>query len=167
MALIIYLTGLSLSKIPAVQSWTADVLSQSLSEYFETKILIEDVRPGLFNRLIIDNVKVYDQKDSLMLNAARIATKIRILPLLNKKIHIDNAQIIGANIALYKTDNNSPLNCQFLIDKLSKKDKSPKSKVNVQIGALLARRSSVRYDMHAAPETPQRINNNHLHINNI
>ena len=167
MALIIYLTGLSLSKIPAVQSWTADVLSQSLSEYFETKIFIEDVRPGLFNRLIIDNVKVYDQKDSLMLNAARIATKIRILPLLNKKIHIDNAQIIGANIALYKTDNNSPLNCQFLIDKLSKKDKSPKSKVNVQIGALLARRSSVRYDMHAVPETPQHINHNHLHINNI
>ena len=125
MALIIYLTGLSLSKIPAVQSWTADVLSQSLSEYFETKIFIEDVRPGLFNRLIIDNVKVYDQKDSLMLNAARIATKIRILPLLNKKIHIDNAQIIGANIALYKTDNNSPLNCPLLIDKLSKKDKSP------------------------------------------
>jgi hypothetical protein len=167
LALIIYLTGLSLSKIPAVQSWAAGVLSQSLSEFFETRVLIEDVSPGLFNRLIIDNVKVYDQKDSLMLNAARIAAKIRILPLLNKKVHIDNAQIIGADIVLYKNDDNSPLNCQFLIDKFSKKDKETKPKANIQIGALLARRSTVRYDMYAAQETPQTINLNHLYAKDI
>ena len=92
---IIYLIGLSLSKIPAVQSWTADVLSQSLSDYLETKVIIKDVSPGLFNRVIIDNIKIYDRNDSLMLNASRIAAKINLLPLLDKKVQIDNAQIIG------------------------------------------------------------------------
>ena len=99
---IIYLIGLSLSKVPAVQSWTADVLSKSLSDYLETKVIIKDVSPGLFNRVIIDNVKIYDRNDSLMLNASRIAAKISLLPLLDKKVQIDNAQIIGADIKLYK-----------------------------------------------------------------
>ena len=163
---IIYLIGLSLSKIPAVQSWTADVLSQSLTDYLGTTVRIGDVRPGLFNRLIIDNVKVYDQRDSLMLNAARVAAKIRILPLLEKRVHIDNAQIIGADITLYKTDTDTPLNCQFLIDKFSKKDDT-KSKTSIQIGTLLTRRSSLHYDIYNTPETPQKINLKHLSLNKI
>ena len=167
MVIIVYLTGLSLSKIPAVQSWTARKLSKSLTEYLETKVLIGDVSPGLFNRLIIDDVQVYDQNDSLMLDAARIAAKIRILPLLEKKVHIDNAQIISANISLYKADKETPLNCQFLIDKFSKKDKKDKPKPNIQIGTLLARRSSMRYDLLSSPETPQKFNINHLAVSDI
>lgn len=164
---IIYLIGLSLSKIPAVQSWTAGVLSQSLTDYLETKVIIKDVSPGLFNRLIIDNVKIYDQNDSLMLSASRIAAKISLLPLLDKKVQIDNAQIIGADINLYKANAETPLNCQFLIDKFSKKDKDTKPKANIQIGTLLTRRSSVRFDVWDKPETPDRFNFNHLSINNI
>ena len=98
----------------------AEVLSQSLTDYLGTTVCIGDVRPGLFNRYIIDNVKIYDQKDSIMLSATRIAAKIRMLPLFEKNIYIDNAQIIGANITLYKTDIKTPLNCQFLIDKFKK-----------------------------------------------
>ena len=131
MVLIVYLTGLSLSKIPAVQNWAADVVSRSLTDFLGTNVMIGNVRPGLFNRLIIDDVKVYDQNDSLMLSAARMAAKIRILPLLEKQVHIDNAQLIGADISLYKADPESPLNCQFLIDKFSKKDDKP-SKPNIQ-----------------------------------
>ena len=166
LVLIIYLIGLSLSKIPVVQSWTADVLSQSLTNFLGTTVRIGDVSPGLFNRLIIDNVKVYDQNDSLMLNASRVAAKIRILPLLEKKVHIDNAQIIGADIKLYKTNTETPLNCQFLIDKFRKKENS-QPKTDIQIGTLLARRSSVRYNQWNMPETPKHFNPNHLIVKNI
>lgn len=164
---IIYLIGLSLSKIPAVQSWTADVLSKSLTDYLETKIIIKDVSPGLFNRVIIDNVKIYDRNDSVLLNASRIAAKIRLLPLLEKKVQIDNAQIIGADINLYKKDAGTPLNCQFLIDKFSKKDKDNKNKANIQIGTLLTRRSSVRFNVWDKPETPQQFNPHHLSVKDI
>ena len=120
LVLIICLIGLSLSKIPAVQSWSAELISQSLTDFLGTTVRIGNVSPGLFNRLIIDDIRVYDQKDSLMLSAARMAAKIRILPLLEKEVHIDNAQLIGADIMLYKDDGGSPLNCQFLIDKFKK-----------------------------------------------
>ena len=164
---VIYLTGLSLSKIPAVQSWTADVLSKSLTDYLETKVIIKDVSPGLFNRVIIDNVKIYDRNDSVLLNASRIAAKIRLLPLLDKKVQIDNAQIIGADINLYKKDAGTPLNCQFLIDKFSKKDKDDKSKAYIQIETLLARRSSLHYNIWDAQKTPQSITPHHLSISKI
>lgn len=167
LVLIIYLIGLSLSKIPAVQSWTADVVSRSLANYLGTTINIGNIRPGLFNRLIIDDVKIYDQKDSLMLNAARLAAKIRILPLLEKEVHIDNAQLIGADITLYKVDSKSQLNCQFLIDKLSKKEKDKEAKTNIQIGTLLVRRSTLRYNVWDVAPTPQKLNLNHLSVSNI
>jgi hypothetical protein len=164
--LIVYLTGLSLSKIPAVQNWTAEVLSKSLRDFLGTNIIIGNVRPGLFNRVIIDDVKVYDQQDSLMLSAARVAVKIRILPLLEKEVHIDNAQLIGANITLYKADAKSQLNCQFLIDKLSKKEKDD-SKPNIQIGTLLVRRTALKYNVWDTAPTPHRFNHNHLSFKNI
>ncbi|MBR4644656.1 MAG: translocation/assembly module TamB [Bacteroidaceae bacterium] len=144
----------------------AEVLSQSLTDYLGTTVCIGDVRPGLFNRYIIDNVKIYDQKDSIMLSATRIAAKIRMLPLFEKNIYIDNAQIIGANITLYKTDIKTPLNCQFLIDKFKKKDNNTQ-KATIQIGTLLVRRSAMRYDEWNMPETPQRFNFRHLSVNNI
>lgn len=166
MVLIVYLIGFSLSKIPTVQSWAAEVVSNSLTEFLGTKVEIGNVSPGLFNRLIIDNVKIYDKQDSLMLSAARIAAKIRTLPLIEKKVHIDNAQLIGANISLYKADAKSQLNCQFLIDKFSKKEKDD-SKPNIQIGTLLVRRSALRYNVWDAAPTPYKFNHNHLSVSNI
>ncbi len=166
LALIIYLIGFSLSKIPAVQSWTAEVVSNSLAEFLGTKVEIGNVSPGLFNRLIIDDVKVYDQQDSLMLSAARMAAKIRILPLIEKKVHIDNAQLIGAKISVYKADTKSQLNCQFLIDKFSKKEKDD-SKPNIQIGTLLVRRSTLKYNVWDKAPTPHKFNPNHLSVRNL
>ena len=120
--MVVYLIGLSLSKIPTVQNWTAEIISKSLTDYIGTTVNIGHVQPGLFNRLIIDDVKIFDKNDSLMLSAARIAAKIRIMPLFEKKVHIDNAQIIGAHITLYKKDTNSQLNCHYLIDKFRKEN---------------------------------------------
>ena len=166
LVLIICLIGLSLSKIPAVQSWSAELISQSLTDFLGTTVRIGNVSPGLFNRLIIDDIRVYDQKDSLMLSAARMAAKIRILPLLEKEVHIDNAQLIGADIMLYKDDGGSPLNCQFLIDKF-KKDRKETSRTNIQIGTLLVRRTSLRYDVRNTTPTPHRFNPHHLSVSNI
>lgn len=167
LALIIYLIGLSISIIPAVQGWAADVLSQSLTGYFGSTVSVGHISPGLFNRLIIDDVKVYDQHDSLMLSASRIAAKIKILPLIDKDIRIDNAQIIGANISLYKSDVESPLNCQFLIDKLSQNKTDETTQPDIKIGTLLMRRSAVQYNVWNIPQTPEKFNINHLSVNNI
>ena len=167
LVLFVYLIGLSLSKIPAVQSWTAELVSNSLTDFLGTTVKIGNVSPGLFNRIIIDDVKIYDQKDSLMLSAARMAAKIRILPLVEKKIHIDNAQLIGAKISLYKTEAKSQLNCQFLIDKFSKNDDENKTKPNIQIGTLLVRRSTLRYNVWDTAHTPHRFNPNHLSVRSL
>lgn len=166
LVIVICLTGLSLSRIPAVQSWSAKVLSQSLTDYLGTTVRIGNVSPGLFNRLIIDNVRIYDRQDSLMLSASRMAAKIRILPLLEKQVHIDNAQLIGAHITLYKAHDEAPLNCQFLIDKFSKKEEKS-TRTDVRIGTLLVRRSTLRYNILDAAPTPRLFNPRHLSVSNI
>ena len=50
----------------------------------------------------LDNVKLYDLSDTLMLRASRIAAKIDLMQLPRKKIRIPAAQIIGAQAKLYK-----------------------------------------------------------------
>lgn len=119
----------------------------------------------MLGRVILDNVRLYDQRDTLMLQASRIAAKVNLLPLVEKKIRIDNAQLIGMQATLYK-DGDAPCNFQFLIDAFSSKD-STSTPLDLGIGGLVVRRGEVRFDRLEKPLTPGKLNPNHLHIKNL
>ena len=87
---------LALCNIPFMQNWGAKTASGFLAEKLQTKVEIERIKLGIFNRVIVDGVKLYDKQDTLMLDIARLAAKVEILPLLKHKIRIDNAQLFGA-----------------------------------------------------------------------
>lgn len=162
----IYILLLTLSAIPAVQRWAGKTLSTVLEEKIGTKARIENVSIGMMGRVILDNVKLYDQKDSLMLDISRIAAKVEIAPLLNKTVRINNAQLIGAKAKLYQEKENEPMNFQFLLDAFASKD-TTSSPLDLQIGTLLVRRSSIRLDKLYCEETPGIFSPNHIHINDL
>ena len=94
-----YLMLLALCNIPFMQNWGAKTASGFLAEKLQTKVEIERIKLGIFNRVIVDGVKLYDKQDTLMLDIARLAAKVEILPLLKHKIRIDNAQLFGAKLS--------------------------------------------------------------------
>ena len=92
----------------------------------------------MLGRVVLDNVKLYDRQDTLMLQASRIAAKVDLMPLIEKKIRISGAQLIGAKAKIYK-DGDQPFNFQFLIDAFSKNE-STTTPLDLKIDAVVVRR---------------------------
>lgn len=126
------------------------------------------MRLNMLGHVILDNVKLYDRQDTLMLQASRIAAKIDFAPLFRKKIRISAAQLIGAKANLYK-DGDALFNFQFFIDAFSSKD-TTSSPLDLKIGALVIRRGEVRFNM--LGKTPakgkgSKFDTNHLHLTDL
>ena len=162
-----YFLAIMVFSIPAVQRRVNLRISDFLTEQLGAKAEIGHTRFRIPNRLIIDEVKLYDRSDTLMLQANRLAAKIEILPLFNNKIHINNAQLIGAKVKLYKTTADAPHNFQFLIDKFASKDTTSKKNIDLKIGSVILRQCSIRYDVQDRPHSKGIFNPNHLDLQDI
>ena len=123
------------------------------------------MRLNMLGHVILDNVKLYDKRDTLMLQASRIAAKVDLLPLVEKKIRVSGAQLIGAKAKLYK-DGEEPFNFQFLVDAFSKQDSTP-TRLDLGISALVVRRGEVRFDRLDKPSKPDHFNPDHLHLSDL
>ena len=89
-----------------------------MEDKIESKVSIGNLRLNMLGRVILDNVKLYDRQDTLMLQASRIAAKVDLIPLIDKKIRISGAQLIGTKAKIYK-DGDEPFNFQFIVDAFS------------------------------------------------
>ena len=161
----IYLTLLLLTSLPTFQRWGADYASRLLADKAGCKVSIGALKMSLLGRANLDNVKLYDQRDTLMLQVPRIAASIDLLPLVEKKIRISGAQLIGAKARLYKDGEAAP-NFQFLVDAFSSKDTTT-TPLDLAIRALVVRRGEVRFDRLDKSETPGKFNPNHLHVKDL
>ena len=163
----IYTILIILSHIPTIQRFMGSQAAAFLSEELETKVQIGRVDVGFFNRLIIDDVKIYDQRQKTLLNAKRISAKISITDLFHDKITVKSAQLFGCEALLYQLSKDTPMNCQFLIDKLSSDEKEEEKPLNLQINSLIIRNGKLSYHRYDVAPTPQQLNVNHLEINKI
>ena len=161
----LYLAVLLLTSLPAFQRWGAGQASRLLTDKTGGRVSIGNMRLNVLGHIILDNVELYDQRDTLMLQASRIAAKMDLMPLVEKKIRISGAQLIGARATLCK-DGEAPYNFQFLVDAFSSKD-TTSSPLDLQLGALVVRRGEVRFDRLDQPTTPGKFNPNHLHIKDL
>lgn len=165
MLAIIYLSLLLLTSLPAFQRWSAGVASRYLEDKIESRVSIGNLRLNLLGRVILDNVKLYDRRDTLMLQSSRIAAKVDLIPLIDKKIRISGAQLIGTKAKIYK-DGDEPFNFQFLVDAFSKKD-TTSTPLDLKIGALVVRRGDLRFDLLDKPANPSKFDPNHLHLSDL
>ena len=131
--------------IPAAQQWAGSLASSALKELWNWDISIGRIRFGLLNRVIIDDINLKDQNDSTMLHASRLAAKIDIMPLLEGRISIANAQLFGTQAQLYQATPEEKPNFQFIIDTFASNDTTSKP-LNLHIGSVLLRRVEVSWD---------------------
>lgn len=164
----IYLLTITAVHIPIVQDYLGSQTAKALACALDTKVCIGRINLGMFNRIVIDNVTVDDQRGKPLLIANRLAVRINLAELISQgKIVINTAQIFGAKIALYQPGGNVPANYQFALDRLSSKDKGGPSSINLHIGSLIMRNASVSYDCWDRPQTRGKFNPAHLSFSNI
>ena len=122
----LYILLIMLLHIPAFQSYMGKKAGDLLSDKFGTEVKVGRINIGLFNRVIVDDVRMKDQSGQEMIRASRLSTTIDLIPLFNGKISISSAQLFGLQGTFYKKDALSKPNFQFALDSLASKA-SPKT----------------------------------------
>ena len=154
-------------RMPQTQEFLGKKISSLLAKELGTEVIIGNVDLGFLNRIIIDDVLIYDQAHREMLRIGRLSTKIEYLPLAEGKIVISSAQMFNAQALLYKKNEQTPANYQFVLDALSSNDTTSNAPLNLRINSFIMRHSRIRYDQHDAKITPHKLNTHHLLIDNL
>ena len=154
-------------RIPQVQHYLGAKASQIVGEKLGTKVEVGQIDLGFLNRLILDDVVIYDQQHQPMVTAARITARVDISALGVGKISISSAQLFGAHFQLYKPTEDAQTNFQFALDSLASKDTTNHTPLDLRINSLIVRRSSVSYHQLDEIDTQDRLNIKHLNVSNI
>lgn len=162
-----YLMLIGILQLPFAQAFIGKQVGNALESKLGTKTEIGRINLGLLNRIIIDDVLLYDQSQKKMLQASRLSVKLNIIELISSgKIQVSSAQLFGTRAFLYKENPKATPNFQFVIDSLSSKKDEP-SNLDIRIQSLIIRNGSVKYDILNAPKTPGKFNPSHIDISNI
>lgn len=162
-----YVSLIVLIQLPFMQRWIGEAVAGALSSKLGTEVSVGRVDLGFFNRLIIDDVVIKDLQHEDMLTARRLSVKVELLPLFNGRVSISSAQLFGARMMLYRDSAGATPNYQFALDALTSKEQEEPSKLDLHVGSLIVRRLSLTYDQRDAPETPGRLNPQHLRVSDV
>ena len=150
-----------------IQHFLGNQVSSALAQKFGTKVSVGRVDVGFFNRIIIDDVMMYDQKGDSMLYASRISAKIDLIPLASNKISVGSAQLFGLKLNLYQQTAASKHNFQFVLDSLASKDTTKHTPLDLHIGSLIIRHGSVNYDKRYVAEKQGIFSPTHIGIREL
>ncbi len=165
--LALYVSLIVLIQLPFMQRWLGQMVAGAIGNKLGTEVTVGRVDLGFFNRLIVDDVIINDQRQQQLLNARRMSVKVDLLPLLSGRVSISSAQLFGASVRLYADSAGAVPNYQFVIDALSSREHEEPSRLDLHIGSLIVRRLSLSYDQLDAPETPGRLNPRHINVNDV
>ena len=174
--IVLYLLLIVLLHLPSVQTFLGKEVAEALADKFGTKVEVGKVNLGFFNRIIIDDVMMYDQQGDSLIYASRLSAKIDYMAATQGKISVSSAQIFGLRANLYRQTAKSPANFQFVLDSLASKDTTQHKPLDLHIGSLIIRRGAIAYNQRdVAPRSgvfsPQHIRvselSSHILLNHV
>ena len=174
--IVLYLLLIVLMHLPSVQTFLGKEVAEALADKFGTKVEVGKVNLGFFNRIIIDDVMMYDQQGDSLIYASRLSAKIDYMAATQGKISVSSAQIFGLRANLYRQTAKSPANFQFVLDSLASKDTTQHKSLDLHIGSLIIRRGAIAYNQRdVAPRSgvfsPQHIRvselSSHILLNHV
>lgn len=119
------------------------------------------------DEVILKNILILDLDKDTVLAAKEFTAHISPFELLNNRIQINTLTVAEPDIRLNRISDNSPLNIQFIIDKL-KKEKDPNDKaLSVHINQVIIYDGEFRYDIYDKPWDNTKFNPAHIAISGI
>ncbi len=161
-----YLLLLLFANFSPCQRMLADIAEDVLSEKLKTDVKIGNLELGLFNRILLYDVQIKDKKNVDLLTADLLSAKIEYLPLLEGRVAVRTASLLDGKVRLYKENEKSQPNYQFVLDAF-KSDKKEPSKLNLSLNSLILRRCALAYDEHYKPKTPQEFSLSHINVSDF
>ena len=104
-----------------------DIAVEELRLKLETHVDIDSISINTFTQDIsLYGIEIEDREKRQMLRIEKIAVDLELLRLLQNKIVIEKAELVGAKALLLKPSKDEPANYQFVIDAFKKPKDKPK-----------------------------------------
>ena len=160
LAVVVILLGAALVVLnnKSFQQKVLEMAVEELQKKLETRVEIDSISINMFNLDVnLYGIMIEDHEKREMLKVQKIAADIELLKLLQNKIVIEKAELIGAEALLLKPSKEEPANYQFVIeafkkpkdkDKEKKKEKKekPKGKLELDVSDLLLKDIHVKHN---------------------
>ena len=163
----LYVILIVLLHLPPVQTFLGSTVATALAQKFGTEVSVGKVNLGFFNRIIIDDVRMLDQKGDSMIYASRLSAKVDLLPLKDGKISVSSAQLFGLRANIYRQNAKSDLNIQFMLDSLASKDTTQHKPLDLRIGSVIIRHGSIAYNQRDIASAAGVFSPQHIGISNL
>ena len=166
-AVLLYAVLLGTIRTPWAQRQLGSYVSEAVGRALGTTVQVGRIDLGFLNRLILDDVIVYDQQHQQMLRAARLTAKVDVTQLTQGRIVVSSAQVFGAHLQLYQQDGRTPANFQFVLDSLASADTTAHTPMDLRVNSFIMRHSSVSYDRWDVAPANRRLDPQHLNVSDI
>ncbi len=155
-------------RFDAVQRRLATIVSDKLINNIQIPFEATSVNISFPNKLTIDSILVKDLAGDTLASIPRISTSFDIIPFIRKnEIKIHTATLSAPDIRLSRADSVSPLNLQFIIDKLSSNDTTESKGIpNIHINQIHIYDGKISYDV-LSEEKKEGLDPSHIEIKNL
>ena len=161
-----YLVLLLVLNLQPVKSIWINEIEKGLSQAVNSTVEIKDIEIGLFNRVVIDDIVIYDQHGEQMVEVEKFAVKILLRDIFQKKITLRSVLIMDGTICLYKEHPDAAPNYSFLTA-LFDNEESSNEPFQISVGSLIITRLNISYDNRWISQTDDNFSKDHIRINNI
>ena len=84
------------------QRWLTQTAEDLLEQTLRTEVKIGALEVGLFNRVLLRDVCIYDQERKPLLQAERLTAKVALRSLVQEQLSLRTISILDTQINLYK-----------------------------------------------------------------
>lgn len=131
-----------------------NIAVEELRQKLETHVDIDSISINTFTQDIsLYGIEIEDREKRQMLRIEKIAVDLELLRLLQNKIVIEKAELVGAKALLLKPSKDEPANYQFVIDAFKKPKDKPKkeekkkdSKMELDLSYALLKEVHVKHN---------------------
>ncbi|TVR72591.1 MAG: translocation/assembly module TamB [Marinilabiliales bacterium] len=132
-----------LARMPSVQTYLTNQIARQVSENLDAKFEVGRVDIVFFNRVMLSDIIIEDQRGDILLRAERITVTINHLNRARRSIGFNQILMNNAVINL-ASDADSVLNLQFIIDAVASDD-TTRTGWDFEINAVYLKNSSFTY----------------------
>ncbi|WMJ72284.1 translocation/assembly module TamB domain-containing protein [Cytophagaceae bacterium ABcell3] len=146
LAMITLLLGVYIAiRIPQVQQYALGHINSFLQKELETNINIGEMKLDPLRQLVLQNVYIEDQAGDTLFYSRRLRVDFDILPLLDKKVNLEIAELNGAVTNIYRHQEEEGFNYQFIVDYFASDEPAEPSDWVFQAEALLLKNLKLDY----------------------
>jgi hypothetical protein len=149
-----------------IQNWLTDELTNLASDKLNANIAIGTVRYEPFNKLILEDIYIEDQKNDTLITSKTLDANINLFTPFLRIIDIRKLRLKGAKIN-FSSDTNGTLNANFIFNALKRKD-TTKPRWQINFNDLALENSKFHFKTaHASDNQAEKINFSNIQLNQL